>query len=227
MKHSLFLLASILFVNLLVAQSNNQYTSTGDSDPEAKSILDKLRKKYDSYKAMEANFTLTIELPEEPVEEQKGKMLQKGEKYVVMLGAQEIYCNGETLWLYLKNNNEVQINSVEEDEEGEMLTPNELLRIYESEEYSYVLANAFTENGRVVQQVEFKPLDRDSEYSKMRLTVDKKANEVVRIKVFSKDGSRYTLKVDDIIPNKKYPDSRFVFDTSLYPDLHVEDLRID
>jgi hypothetical protein len=47
------------------------------------------------------------------------------------------------------------------------------------------------------------------------------------MKVFAKDGSRYTLKVNEIKPNKNYGPETFVFDASKYPGIHVEDLRID
>ena len=42
------------------------------NDPGAKKILDKIRKKYEGYKTLEAAFTLTIEVPGQAKEIQKG-----------------------------------------------------------------------------------------------------------------------------------------------------------
>jgi outer membrane lipoprotein carrier protein len=82
-------------------------------------------------------------------------------------------------------------------------------------------------DGKKVTQIEFKPLDRDSEYSKMVLYVDEKSKEMAQMKVFSKDGGRYTLKINDIVANKKYAMETFTFDESKFPGIHIEDLRID
>ena len=47
------------------------------------------------------------------------------------------------------------------------------------------------------------------------------------MKVFSKDGSKFTLKIESMATNKIYPAEMFVFDKTKYPGVHVEDLRID
>ena len=122
----------------------------------------------------------------------------------------------------------MQINDVDDfEDEGEMLSPKDLLRIYEKEDFIYHLVNEDYENGVMIQQIEFKPTDRDSEYAKMRVTIDKKKLEIKRIKAFSKDGSRYTMEVKKFKANQKYATADFVFNPDEYPDIFVEDLRIE
>ncbi|MEY4906265.1 MAG: hypothetical protein RLZZ292_4080, partial [Bacteroidota bacterium] len=98
----LFLFSFLMASTLLVAQE--------DSDPKAKAILEKVRKKYEGYSNMEAEFTLTMEVPGRSKETQKGKMQQKGDKYHVNLDDQEVICDGKSTWIYLKKNKEVQVN---------------------------------------------------------------------------------------------------------------------
>jgi len=43
---------------------------------------------------------------------------------------------------------------------------------------------------------------RNSEFAKMTLSIDEKGKELVSMKVFGKDGGRYTLNIKDIIANK-------------------------
>lgn len=174
---------------------------------------------------MDATFTLEIEFPGEPVDIQKGHMIQKGEKYWLDFESQTMISDGATLWLHLKNAEEVQINDVEEDE-GEVLSPSSMFKIYETEEFVYALTNEIAEKGVVVQQIEFKPLDPDSEYFKIRLEINKKTSEVIRMKSFSKDGTRYTLTMDKLTSNKDFPDYKFIFNKSECPDCHIEDLRM-
>lgn len=227
MKNCMVLFSFLFFLSPLLLAQENEYVSAADSDPEARALLDKARKKYDSYRSLEAEFTLTLEIPEQPIEVQQGKMAQKGEQYRVELEEQAVYCDGEIIWLYLKNNNEVQINNVEEGEDAESLSPKDLLRIYEGDDYVYALGNAYTVDGRAIQEIEFKPLDRDSEYAKIRLMMDKKKYEPVSIKIFGKDGSRYTLELKELRPNVTFDRAYFTFQPEKYPDIYVEDLRID
>ena len=227
MKNIFLFVFALLFSTLGIAQSAQFVTET--SDPAAKAVLEKLRKKYETYQSVEADFNLIIEIPEEEKDIQKGNLVQKDDKYRLELEHQAIYSDGKTLWIYWKNNNEVQINNVDdfEEEEDEFLSPKDLLRIYEKENFIYSLVNDGYENGRAIQQIEFKPLDRDSEYAKMRVTIDKKKNQIIRIKAFSKDSARYTLEVTKFKPNLNYKATNFVFNPAQYPNIHVEDLRID
>ena len=224
MKKILAFLTMMALVTITFAQTK-QYTATKHSDPAAKALLDKVQAKYNSYKTMQADFTLTIEIPEEPAEVQKGKFMQAGDKYRLEAEAQTMVSDGKTLWLYMKNSQEVQINDVDE-EEGEVLSPSSFLKFYESEKFVYVLINEFPENGVVVQQIEFKPLEEDSEYHKVRLTLNKKTNDVMRIKAFSKDGSRFTFELGKLIANPALPASTFNFAKSECPACHFEDLRM-
>ena len=226
MKLYLSFILLILASSLSFAQRQD-FTKAADVDPEAKAVLQKVKTKYDAYRTLEINFTLILEFPEEPVEEQTGRLIQSGDKYRLESQFQDIISDGKTAWLYLKNNKEVQINNVETDEESGFQTPRDFLRVYESKDHVYALTNQMVENGRQVQQIEFKPLDDDAEYSKMRLTIDKNNHSIKRIKVFSQDGSRYTIRVDKLTPNKSYPASTFSWAKAECPDCYVEDLRID
>ncbi len=216
---------ALCFTVLCFAQENT-YLSAADSDPEAKAVLDKIKAKYESFKTLQASFTLTIEFDGEVQETQEGEIIQKGDKYHLDFESQTVISDGSTVWYHLKNNNEVQINNAEDLEEEGSLSPNSLLRIYEQDDYVYALSGDQKENGHTVQYIDFKPTDKDSEYFKLRLAVDKKTNEIKRIKAFSKDGSRYTLEIQTLKGNGQIDESYFSFDKTKFPGIHVEDLRI-
>ena len=221
----IFLLSFVFFFALRATAQ--QYTTQDESDPRAKSALDKLRKKYEAFNTLEVRFSLEIEIPEQPTQTQKGQLLQQGNKYRLQLQDRTMVCDGKSVWLYLADHQEVQINNVEEEpEEGVFNSPKDLLAAYQWKNHVYYLTNEYVENGRLIQQIEFKPIARDADYSKVRLTLDKKSNDIVRIKTFNKDGSRFTLKVEKITGNKSLPPGTFTFSKSECPDCHWEDLRI-
>lgn len=217
------LMISLLFVIV----GNAAITPPLNNDPAAKKILDKLKAEYDSYKSMEVNFKLVLELPQQEAEIQNGLVIQQGEMYKLDLDDRSIYCDGTSVWLHVKKNNEVQLNDADMDDEESMMSPKDMLQLYESGEFEYAITAEPLLDGKKVTQIEFKPLDRDSEFSKMALYIDKKTQKMAQMKVFSKDGSRYTLKINDITANKNYSPDTFTFDASKYPGIHVEDLRID
>ncbi|MFZ1749190.1 MAG: outer membrane lipoprotein carrier protein LolA [Saprospiraceae bacterium] len=201
--------------------------STKDNDPKAKVILDKLKKQYDTYKSMEVSFEMEIELPGQPKEVQKGTVLQDGIKYQVKTKDQEIYADGKTIWIYLKRNKEVQITDMDESDASSMMSPKQMMRLYDSGEYEYAILEERSIGGSQYVDIEFKPISKKTDYTKMRLTVDKKANKMLSLRVFTRDGSRYLLKVIDIKANKKYDSGIFTFNPKTVSGVHIEDLRMD
>lgn len=230
MKNILSIIALFSFLLNATAQEIPKEALFEDkSDPEAKVILEKVSKKYEGYKSLEIDFSMTIEMPEEDEVLQKGRMIQSGEKYFLDIPQMAIYCDGKIIWTHLKKQKQVQINDFEIDEESEeIMSPKDVLKIYKNDSYFYVLMNEAYEKGVMIQQIEFKPKERDSEYSKMRVTINKKTSEIMRLKVFSRDGSRYTFAIDKAKTDKNIKADTFVFVKSKAPDVtDIEDLRVD
>lgn len=222
------LVLAVALISTLSSFAQTNFTSVEDSDPQSQAILEELKKQYESYKSVEAQFTLNIQIPEEDLIVQKGTISQLGEKYHLSTEGQTIISDGKTLWYYVRNNNEVQINSVDPDEENEdMLSPQNFLKFYEKNAFICAPIISGRENNESVRWIELKPTDTDTEYFKLRLSIANKSTDLLRIKAFSKDGSRYTLELDKLSPNKTYSDTHFTFNKADYPNVRVEDLRLD
>lgn len=221
------------YISLILALTSSPffaqstYNSKKDSDPQAKILLDKLKKQYESYKTMEVKFEMELELPGQSKEVQKGTVIQDGNKYQVKMNDQEIYANGKTVWIYLKKNKEVQITDMDISDGADMMSPKQMMRLYEKGDFAYTITEEKKVGNQQLVDIEFKPLSKKSEYTKMRLTIDKKANKMISLRVFSRDGSRYALKVSDITANKKYEPGIFTFNPKAVPGVHIEDLRMD
>lgn len=227
MKPTQYLLLFFLFLaQMASAQSANQMTSAQDSDPAAKALLDKMRQKYENYQTMKAEFRLALAFPDQPVENQNISVLQNGEQYRVDMPDRTLISDGQSLWMIQHSNKEVQITNVPEaGADAGIMSPQSLFRIYESNEFVYVLANESVEDGVPIQQIEFKPLDEFSDYSKLRLTLAKKDASFLRMKAFGKDGTRFSLFLERAQPNTSLPSGAFTFSKADYPDYYIEDLR--
>lgn len=226
MKKLLSLFAFVL-IGLSVYAQPGSITSPEESDPKAKAVLEQIRQRFMSYRSLGIDFTLDITFPEEPTEKQKGSVAQQGDKYRVELGTQSVISDGKALWLIMHFNKEVQINDVPEDDEtgGSILSPESLLTFYDQGDFIYYLTNEYKSGGKVIQQIEFKPVDRSLDYSKLRMNVYKDTKDIASVEAFARDGSRYKVTIDKLVPNKSFSSSHFTFNKSDYPDYYVEDLR--
>ena len=202
-------------------------TAHAQKDPAAKRDLLALRQKYTSAGAVDAQVALEIKMPEAPAETQRGRIVQEGDKFFVKFAGQEVTSDGKTTWLYLPDNREVQVYDAKEAATpGGFTRPQDILDLHDSGAFDYAITGTVKQGGREMRQIEFKPLDRNSEYSKLRLTYDPARKEVYSIQVFNKDGSRFTLTMSDVKIGAQVPASTFVFDAKSKPGVRVEDMRL-
>lgn len=217
---------TVLFLLFVAVSCFAQAQTKEASDPTATKLLDKISKKYEGFKAVDLDFNLVIEVPGEKKQIQKGKVSQSKNGYRLAMDQQTIISDGKTNWIYLKKNNEVQITDADPNDANGLLTPNQLLQLYKKGEYLYAIIDKVSENGVVLTQIEFKPVDKKSEYSKIRLAVNEKSQLISSVKAFAKDGSRYTFAVTKHNTAAKHPNGHFTFDKSQFPGAHIEDLRM-
>lgn len=217
----------ILSMMLLMVSLQAQNDAKDFKDPKAKAILDKISNELSTYKSVEMDFDFELNWPGQEPEIQEGKIIQQGDKYFVDMAMQSVYCDGKSLWVHLKNNKEVQWNNASAASEGGFMDPNALINLYKSGDFAYAITNEASEDNEKILQIEFRPLTKDYPYQKLRLTIAQGKNKVKRMKVFSNDGSRYTMIIKDLKANQNYGDDTFVFNKEKFPGVHVEDLRID
>ena len=216
-----------LWLLLAITPSFLVASASAQKEPAARKDLLALRQKYTDAGTIDAQVTLEIKMPEAPAEVQKGRIVQQGEKFYVKFGGQEVTSDGKTTWLYLPDNKEVQVyDSKEAATPGGFTRPQDILDLYDSGAFDYAIVGTTKVNGKDMKQIEFKPLDRKSEYTKLRLTYDAPKREIYSMQIFNRDGSRFTLTMTSIKMGASVPASMFVFDASSRPGVRVEDMRL-
>ena len=194
----------------------------GNSDPEAKKILDAVSIKFKSYKSVQAKFLLKIENASgKSLGTKIGTVYMKGTKYRISVTGQEIYSDGINIWTYDKASKEVTINKI--DPAANSITPQKLFTNFYDKDFLYKLNGNVTLNGKAMQEVELTPIDKTKAFHKVLLYIDKAV--ISTTKVFEKTGNRYTYSVNNMATNGNIADSMFVFDAKLYPGVEVVDLR--
>jgi len=189
---------------------------------KADDIINKVSEKANSFESFKANFTFEIDGPDmDGKESDKGILLVKGEKYILDIAGQKVICDGETIWTYLQDAAEVQINEVEEEDGA--ITPSNIFTFY-SENYKSRFIKEDVSDGKTIQIIELKPsIDRN--YSKVDLFVDKSDNMLTRVMIFDKNGGTINYIIDEFQSNIPVEDSEFNFNAADYPGVDVIDMR--
>ena len=197
--------------------------SAQTSDQKAVKLLKAVSQKYNAYKTMTMDVTLTIENPEsKSKEERKGKVLVKGNKFHLELGKQTIISDHKTIWTYLKDANEVQVNNFEQGKD--IMSPSDIFKIADKDFYCY-LGETVTESGKTLQIVELTPRNKDQNFSKIKMYIDPTDNTVKKGVVYDKSAVHFTYSISNFKSNSDLSDTNFTFDKSKYPGVEVIDLR--
>ncbi|RYD52301.1 MAG: outer membrane lipoprotein carrier protein LolA [Sphingobacteriales bacterium] len=213
MKKLTYTLAFTLLASPLFAQG----------DAKAKTVLDNLSKSVSALKSLKTNFTLSLASANGKTRDKKtGSLEMKGNKYHVVLGPQEIFCDGRTVWTYLKDAGEVQVTNFSASEQT--LSPTKLFTNFYDKEYTYRYAGAKTVNGKAANVVELSP-KTVKQFKKVELAVDAKANNLIGGTITEKNGTVYQYAVSGYTPNAPVSDAMFTFDPKKYKGVEVVDLR--
>lgn len=154
-------------------------------------------------------------------ESQTGILLVKGDKYKLDIAGQKVITDGKTSWTYIAESKEVQINTVDKDENA--LTPTRLLTSY-STDYKSRLVDEITKDGRGLYQIELKP-NADKTFTSVELNVDKELYRIMQIAIHDKSGNTFTYIVNKFESNIPVNDSEFTFNPKDYPGVEIIDMR--
>jgi outer membrane lipoprotein carrier protein len=193
------------------------------SDPAAKKILDQASAKIKSYKSIQVTFTYQMQDAQgAPQGTKKGTLNMKGNKYVVLITGQEIFCDGKTIWTYDKSANEVTITKV--DPSSNTLSPQKLFTNFYDKDFLYKLNGEQKMGTKTVVEIEMTPIDKTQNFHKVYLYVDKKSNLVTSGKMLDKSSNRYIYTINSLNGKANLSDASFIFDKSKHPG--VEEVNL-
>lgn len=190
-------------------------------DPKAKGILDEMSAKYSNITGFTATFTQTLENKMENITDTfKGEIVVSGNKFKADVAGQLIVNNNETIWTYLREANEVTINSYDE-EAGEM-NPSKIYKAYQ-EGYKYLYMAG--EGNAQYHVIDLVPEDKDESFYKIRLRIDKKTDLLDKWTIFDRAGNIFNYAVTNFKVDNSLTDKDFIFDPSKYPNIEILDFR--
>jgi outer membrane lipoprotein carrier protein len=191
-------------------------------DQKASALLDEVSAKTKSYKTIQADFTYTMENKQAKINEAKsGVLLVSGDKYKLSASGQTVISDGKSVWTYLKESNEVQVNNVENKEDA--FTPSRLLTSY-NQNYKSTIIKDKSNTDPNLESIELIP-NVVKNFTRAILTVDKVKKQVRAFRLFDKSGNIFTYKVTKFQTDVPTTASDFSFDPAKYPGVEVIDMR--
>ena len=207
--------------NLLMIAVLVVFTFSGfaQNDKKATAILDEVSVKTKLYKTIKIDFTYAMDNVKEKIHDKfKGSLLSKGDKYKLSAAGQDVISDGKTMWTYLKEAKEVQINNAGEDEDS--FTPTKLLSGY-GKDYK----SKFIEEKGNDQVIELYPLKKGKTFTKVQLTIDKSKKQISKFVIYDRNGSTFSYIVDKFIADQPIADNVFSFNKAEHPGVEINDMR--
>ena len=212
MKRILLSLSLGLFLLNLNAQE--------DKDILAKKILTELSEKTKTYKSMQIDFKLTVK-SKEINETQSGKAETKGAKFHYSTSDREVFCDGETVWSYIEEDNECYIDDAEEVSE---FNPSEIMTIWDKN-FNHQYVNEISAGSNIHQIKLFPSNPKESKYHTIVLTVDRNKKEIKKVIIKQKDGVTLIFSINKFMANSEISDTIFKWQKAKHPGVMEEDNR--
>lgn len=191
------------------------------TDAKAKAILDKTVEHIKSYPAVEIVFDLSmINKAEDINETHHGKAYMKDKMYRIDVMDVINYFDGEVIYTYMPDQEEVNIKNPDENED-EMLNPSILFDIH-NQKFTQKLVE--DKDGKAY--IELTPKQSPKQISKIGVWINTKTNMVEKVTSFGKDGNDVVITIKSLKkPEKELDVTFFRFDKDAHPEVDVIDLR--
>ncbi|MCL2435042.1 MAG: outer membrane lipoprotein carrier protein LolA [Lentimicrobiaceae bacterium] len=190
--------------------------------PTAAPILEKTAQKYNALSSFSLDFMVNIEETGKKVENFKGVLLVKKDKYFLTFDDQIIANDGKTMWVYQESANEVALFEAEDDDFS-MFHPTKMLNNWEKE-YTAKFIREEELQKKQVFVIDLTPKKKMPFY-KIRLFIDKTTSHIQQIMMYEPEGATVTYTITKFTPNVAVSEGKFSFNKEDFPGVEVVDMR--
>jgi len=204
----LVLFLTVLFLSISTFSQNSN---------EAKSLLDEVAKKVETYENIYIEFNHKFDNSEAEIhQETRGSVTLKGDLYHLnYMGTEQLF-DGNNVYLIIHEDEEVIIQKPSENEE-ETLTPSKMFSFYKNG-YTYKMGELKNIKGIKIQYVKLTPIDSNSEITSVLVGIDIKTKHIYNVIETGANSTITTLEVRTFKTNQPISEKLFIFDTSKYRD---------
>ena len=205
-KKNLIACLLLLFAAQVVSAQNN-------ADALIRVLVDQIK----SHKNVEMAFSYQLSPDGKTLgNSEKGHAWLQGEAYKVEMNEQQTISDGQSIWTYLIDDEEVMISNATEGADN---TPLKLLTSLDKS-YAATLAGI---NAQGIASIEL--ANPNGQYKRVSLKVETKKTALKSMDVYMNDGSKLVITVEEMKFDQNLDDKFFTFDTKKHPKVDVIDMR--
>jgi len=209
MKLSITLGLIVLFVTATAQQG---------ADVLLKKVIDKTK----TYSSIKVDFEYRMLNEDAGIDEMKeGVVYIKDDAYKLVMVGQTVISDGQTIWTYLEDSDEVMVSSATEGEEN--ITPSSMLTSYYDDHKISYQSNRRKEN-EGLKTVELRP-QTGKKFVKIQITIDEDKLQIESFSIFDSGGNEFIYTIKSMKEMGMMDDGFFTFKESDYPDVEVIDMR--
>jgi len=146
----------------------------------------------------------------------------KKEKFKVEMTDQTVFCDSKSIWIYIKESNEVTISTYDEKELG--FSPSQVFTMYDKG-FLYNYTGDEVVAGKSCNVCELTPINKANNFFKVKLFIDKTLGTLAKSVLYEKSGAIHTYELTTQTPNTALTDLFFTFDKTKYPKVSIVDTR--
>ena len=208
----------LLLLIFLFVISNNL---SGQSDPQAIKILDKLSATATASPSVSMKFSLiTINEIEKSRDTVNGSILLSKDQYKLDLPDNITWFDGTASWVYLKAEREVTITKPDKKDDSFLSRPSAIFSLYKK---GY--KTRLVEEDANSQVVDLYPVDIKSELVRIRLSIGKSGTDLIGAEYKRKDGIVVFLVVKEYSLKIKPEPGTFTFNPQNFKGVEIIDMR--
>lgn len=198
-----------LFIILFICSINVYGTSAND-------ILNEAANKYKSEKSLSAKFTIT-----DSGNSTNGEITTSGDKFHITMPIMTIWYDGHTQWTYAPATNEVNITEPVADE-LQQVNPFAIISSFR-EKYNAVLLKSSSKNTHLIKLAPIK--SNASNINNVTIELNVKTLFPQKIALTLNNNNVISIDILNVSAGKSLPHITFTFDSKLYPNAEIIDLR--
>lgn len=191
---------------------------------DAQAILDKAAQMYEQSNGIKANFAIHSVVPQQNISESfEGIIEMKGDKFKLETPDMITWYDGQTQWVYVMHNEEVNVSTPSGDE-LQLTNPAVLLRQYKKGFSVQYKGTSTTRQAKSAYDITLIP-KKKSDIQQIDLQIEKMSNIPAAITITDKNKATVSIYISKWETGKNQADSFFSFNESDYPDAEIIDLR--
>jgi len=210
-----------IILSLLLVVFCIQFTYAQDANAILKSAKAKLASLQDISASFKFEVRNIAHRTKAPIVK-KGSFKYKKGQYKIALGAEEYYCDGESIWVYMKNDQEVNIYEYDPEE---AMNIDALFKLLETNSAKTRYDGTETVNGVEAHKIYMTISDPAFEYNQATVWISKSSKLPVKGVTKDRRQTTTTYELTNIKTNSGYSSGTFKFDVSKHPDVDVYDER--